>query len=256
MTCARLAAVALASVLLAAPAAAADGEVLINQAKANAGGVTPGDEPGYPITISRPGKYKLTSTLRVPPNTHGIDIASDDVTIDFNGFTMGGGGLALSGINASGQSSVAVMNGTIVAFTLSGVSRLGDRALIENMRILGNGFGGLLLGHHSRVSRSIVSGNATRTILHGIGCGVGCLIEQSIIADNRGPGVQMLALQDAGMVLGNIIMSNAGVGIDAGGGPVGFGNNTLTGNNGGGEQVAGNLIRVHPNACLPTCPSP
>jgi hypothetical protein len=49
------------AVLLATPAAAVDGEVLINQAAVNAGGITPGDDPGFPATLSRRGKYKLAS---------------------------------------------------------------------------------------------------------------------------------------------------------------------------------------------------
>jgi hypothetical protein len=135
-------AVVLASVLPAAPAAAVDGEVLINQAKAIAGGITPGDAPGFPITISRLGKYKLTSTLNVPPGTDGIVITSNDVAIDFNGFTMGGGSQARNGIAANGRGSITAMNGTIVAFTGLGISNNpGVWAVVENMRVLGNGVG-------------------------------------------------------------------------------------------------------------------
>ena len=47
------------------PAAALDGEVLIDQTRAGTGGITPADDPGFPITISRLGKYKLTSNLSV-----------------------------------------------------------------------------------------------------------------------------------------------------------------------------------------------
>ncbi|NWG73776.1 MAG: hypothetical protein HXY24_04090 [Rubrivivax sp.] len=45
------------------PAHAVDGEILITQAKALAGNVTPGDAPGFPVTISQPGKYKLAGHL-------------------------------------------------------------------------------------------------------------------------------------------------------------------------------------------------
>ena len=48
------AAVAISAVLAAAPAAAVDGEILINQARATSGGITPGDTAGFPVTISRP----------------------------------------------------------------------------------------------------------------------------------------------------------------------------------------------------------
>jgi len=35
------------------------GPIIINEAKAIAGGITPGDDPGFPITISKPGVYQL-----------------------------------------------------------------------------------------------------------------------------------------------------------------------------------------------------
>ena len=37
------------------PAIAADGAVLITHTKALAGNITPGDPPGYPITLSKTG---------------------------------------------------------------------------------------------------------------------------------------------------------------------------------------------------------
>ena len=40
----------------ACPAMAADGVVLITHAKALAGNITPGDAPGYPITLSKTGQ--------------------------------------------------------------------------------------------------------------------------------------------------------------------------------------------------------
>ena len=40
--------------LSAGSAGAVDGEVLISQSKANAGGITPGDAPGFPVTLNDP----------------------------------------------------------------------------------------------------------------------------------------------------------------------------------------------------------
>ena len=39
-----------------------DGVILIDQAHALAGSVTPGDGPGFPISITRPGSYRLQSS--------------------------------------------------------------------------------------------------------------------------------------------------------------------------------------------------
>ena len=45
---------------LASRAEAVDGVQLINQELALAGNVTPGDEPGFPVTITRSGSYRLS----------------------------------------------------------------------------------------------------------------------------------------------------------------------------------------------------
>lgn len=66
-----------------------DGVVLINQANALAGNVTPGDTAGFPVTISQPGSYRLSGNLTVPDaNTNAIEIASNNVSIDLNGFSI------------------------------------------------------------------------------------------------------------------------------------------------------------------------
>ena len=43
---------------VAMPTWAVDGVILIDQTKALAGNVTPGDTPGFPVTISLPGSYR------------------------------------------------------------------------------------------------------------------------------------------------------------------------------------------------------
>lgn len=74
---------------LTVPLYAVDGVVLINQSTALAGNVTPGDAPGFPVTISVTGSYKLSGNLTVPDaNTTAIQITADDVTIDLNGFSI------------------------------------------------------------------------------------------------------------------------------------------------------------------------
>src|SRR5438270_1570559 len=68
---------------------AVDGVVLIDQNRALAGNVTPGDAPGFPVTISVPGSYRLSGNLMVPDaHTSAISITADHVTIDLNGFSI------------------------------------------------------------------------------------------------------------------------------------------------------------------------
>jgi hypothetical protein len=47
----------------------------------------PGDANSV-FKIAQPGSYVLTGNLEVPPNEIGIEIASGDVTIDLNGYTI------------------------------------------------------------------------------------------------------------------------------------------------------------------------
>src|ERR1700754_1825156 len=81
---------------------AADGVTIIDQRSAQAGNITPGDGPGFPVTISRPGSYKLMSNLNVShDDVTAILVTAPDVTINMNGFSIIGptqcvdGGLGL-----------------------------------------------------------------------------------------------------------------------------------------------------------------
>jgi hypothetical protein len=76
---------------------AVDGIVLIDQNRALAGNVTPGDAPGFPISITQPGSYKLSGNLTMSTAAQGnfnglfdtaIAISSSNVTLDLNGFSI------------------------------------------------------------------------------------------------------------------------------------------------------------------------
>ena len=71
------------TVLAQVSAYAVDGQVLINQSTLNASRGT--------YTITSPGSYKLSGNLQQKDNnTDVIVIASDNVTIDLNGFSVTG----------------------------------------------------------------------------------------------------------------------------------------------------------------------
>ena len=78
----------LVAVGVAVPALAVDGVIEINQAKALAGSVTAGDNPGLPVFINESGSYRLTSDLVPPPGIGAINIMSPNVTLDLNGFSI------------------------------------------------------------------------------------------------------------------------------------------------------------------------
>ena len=78
--------------------AVAQGEILITQAKALAGNVTPGDAAGFPVTLSVSGSYGLAGNLQPTSNKAGIRITNHDITIDLLGFRIVGGGVASIGM--------------------------------------------------------------------------------------------------------------------------------------------------------------
>lgn len=101
----------------AMPAVAVDGVVLIDQNRAMVGNVTPGDLPGFPVSINLPGSYRLSGNLTVPAGIDGIQIGADDITLDLNGFrlvTAGGGATAI--LDSGNHSRLAVSNGTLSGF--------------------------------------------------------------------------------------------------------------------------------------------
>src|SRR4051794_34078108 len=77
------------------------GVILIDQQHAQVSGIGPGDGSGFPVTISQPGSYKLTSNLTVAsPTSNGIVIQADNVTLDLNGFSISGPRAFGNGIQA------------------------------------------------------------------------------------------------------------------------------------------------------------
>jgi len=141
--------------LLAASSAFA--QTAIDQNRALAGSVTPGDAPGFPVTLSQPGSYKLTGNLTVPMGVKGIVITADEVTLDLNGFTVKGPSsctrdnatrvVACSyqseqsiGIDASASEGAEVRNGTVKGFGGVGLS-LGRLGRYGNLRLTQSRFG-------------------------------------------------------------------------------------------------------------------
>jgi hypothetical protein len=197
--------------------APASAEIVITQAKAVAGNVTPGDTPGFPVTLSRAGTYSLGSNLSVPANRDGIVITAPDVTLDLNGFFMGGAGTADHGITGTAR-GVTIMNGTLVGFGENGINGQGPFWIVRDMRVINTrGFA-------------------------AIKCAESCLVEGSIVFANKNQGVDNQA--GGGSVIGNVIANNGGQGVASSG--AGIGHNALILNDG---NRAGNTFPMHPNMC-------
>jgi hypothetical protein len=194
---------------------AVDGVVLISQSSALAGNVTPGDTPGFPVTISVPGSYRLSSNLTVPDaNTDAIDITADNVTIDLNGFSILGpivcsGSPVTCSPNGFGRGiystskRTSVSNGTIQGMGWGVWLHGGFGSLVDNITTISNGFGGIDL-LNAIVTRCSAYSNGHEGIF-----GEGT-ISNSMAVLNNGDGLIW-----AGSITGNYSGFNGGNGINA-----------------------------------------
>ena len=225
--------------LAAAPAYAVDGVVLIDEAAVAAGGITPADGPGYPVTISEPGSYRLSENLKVPGGISGFWIETNDVTLDLNGFSILGANTAFTdGIFIFGN-NVEVRRGTVRDFGRHGIfSRNAGKCFdctdaegvrIVDVRALGNGVNGIRLESQGGLVEGCsahTNGNA------GINAqGNGTLVKNSVARFNKTYGI-------------------------IGGSNSGYRSNVLTANNGGdlNPQVIGG-VNLGENLCgTAVCP--
>lgn len=218
----RTARVAIILALVARPAFAVDGVIEINQARALAGGVTPGDAPGFPVTISVEGSYRLTGSLSLSaaqPDTTAISVATaNGVVIDLNGFAIEGpsscGPQACvpagtsRGIDATAGPSATVRNGVVRGFPGGGVV-LGARARVEGVSALNNGFSGIQVFDNGIVTHCTAGSNFGSGILTGPSTTV-----DGNTADNNGQNGIQTSL--ASVITHNTTAGNS-IGIAAGG---------------------------------------
>jgi parallel beta-helix repeat protein len=206
-----ISAFALGTVLMAAMGGAGgaddaktNGVVLIDQSRALAGNVTPGDNPGFPVTISQPGTYQLTSNLNVPGRSDGIKIAADDVTVDLGGFTiaaLAGGG---NGIVASdaGRTRLIIRNGTIAGFD-TGVNLLGNPLVnITRLQVHSSALSGIVAGDNASITDSGINKNFTS----GVRVGMNSLIAGNIVSMNSAAGIEA---GDGSIISGNTVSRNS-----------------------------------------------
>jgi hypothetical protein len=237
-----------------------DGVIEINQAKALAGGVTPGDTAGFPVIISESGSYRLTSNLSVASAAnHAIQIPGtvENVTIDLNGFSItgpnscsGGGSSIACSFSSGGHgilmeqglNSVRITNGTIQGMGGSGIAGSTVDTLVDGVTVRENGLTGVQCGR-CQILRSVMIQNR----LDGITCSAACVITENRIELNGNDGVD--ALFGIHGIHRNIISGQGGFGIDTRGGTV-ITENVVFGNDSGGIRttpLAGNGSRIEGN---------
>ena len=223
------------ALMLTPSAYAVDGVIEINQVSALAGGVVPGDFTGFPVTITVPGSYRLTSDLVVTGNSSAISAplgsSPDDVTIDLNGFTVDGNGSGSNAIQLSKGVNWEIRNGTVRGF---------GRAIQQQTTSTG--------GHR------VIGLRVLNHTGHGIALvnGEGHLVKDcTVIGNGSGSTDHGLWIGSNSTVIGNTVMNNTGNGMALGAG-TGYRSNVV--NNNGGTIAGG--VQIGANVCdgNTTCP--
>ena len=243
-------------------AQAVDGVVLIDQSRVLAGGVTPGDAPGYPVTISQPGSYRLSGNLTVTsPGLNAIEIRASNVTLDLNGFGIAGtgrgsgGGQGIVGF-APGGTSVVVTNGSVRNMGSNGIN-LDSNIRIEKVLISGNGGYGVAVTTGANILNNNIVDNSGDGVLigqAGVVGGSSGFVSGNLLYQNTGAGIHV-RFGGRTLVAGNVANFNTGPGLLTGGAAtVGYVQNIFTENNAGGVQTVGGL-QLGANLCnLGLCP--
>jgi hypothetical protein len=245
---------------MSANAYAVDGVILIDQSRALAGNVTPGDAPGFPVELNQPGSYRLASNLTVSnPNTTAIKINATNVTLDLNGFAIQG--VTECGFDSSGTNfacsntgtgvgvlatnpqdkagSVTVMNGIVQGMGSVGVSvsRLVGN-VIRNVTSTGNGASGFY-GFSTLIDGVNASINGGRGIEISYGT-----VTRSSSSTNGGDGVYAFHA----LLLGNFVQGNSGYGLN-GQDAASVGENMVQANGRGDIGPGLVLLQVGKNTC-------
>jgi len=237
----------------AAPALAVDGVIEINQAKAMAGGLNGSlinDPPGFPVSITQPGSYRLTGDLTVPDgNTTAISIpVTAGVSLDLGGFAIRGPNLVNDspacsaggtgyGIVSDANPTV-VRNGSVIGMGSEGIRIGGGDSRIEAVRVVHNCGAGV---HCLAGGALIVESQAHRNRFQGFLLGEATIVKDSVAYDNMGDGISLF---EGGSVLGCVVGRNRGVGITAPGSTnaaSGIGHTTFYGNSLGAVTGGMNL---------------
>jgi hypothetical protein len=263
---------------------AAGGVIEINQAAALAGGVTAGDAPGFPVTLSTLGSYELTGNLDVrgladPQDQTAIEIREERVTLDLKGFAIlgpvdcgeasspisclpaAGSGIGITSAGGLFVQEVTIRNGSIrgmggLAIDCSGSCK------IEDVRVEHNGGGGINLINgpgvivDSLARRNGGNGFRGKAVFRGNvahqNAGWGIFSQgSSVVSGNSLIGNQVGGLRCADAICVDNTLSSNGIGIEVDRGAA-YGRNMLNFNTGGNVVDGagpGAGIQVDINAC-------
>jgi hypothetical protein len=261
---------------------AAGGAFEINQ-DCIAVGCFAGDNPGFPVEITQPGSYVLTSDIGTPGNqfVDAIAVTVGGVDIDLNGHTIEGGAtctgtpvsatctgfLGYDGITLSNGGNPGVYHvhdGRIHGFRNAAVSASDSASgsLFERLSVSENHFGFGVVGvttpgadaGSGRIRDSEIVRNSLSGVTSSYATGRSrVFVDNSTISGNGGNG---LFVGGGSVIVGSRINDNAQPGVDCTSLTCVLGQDSFQGNAGAGTQYnIGTLKDMGGNVCLDhACP--
>jgi parallel beta-helix repeat protein len=203
---------------------------------------------GYGVyAITNPGSYYLTTNIAGVSGTYGIEIMTNHVTLDLNGFALTGGGLGAAGVDvAYGANDVTVRNGSISGFA-DGVDSEGFDTVLDNLRITGCSESAIYFFYSPSVVRNCLC-DSNGVSLYSPGVAInGGVISGCTILNSGGDGLDFYG--NGGTVSDCVVSGSHGYGISASGSNAQILGNTLNGNtyiailmNGNNNRIEGNHV--------------
>ncbi|HZW08785.1 MAG TPA: right-handed parallel beta-helix repeat-containing protein [Phycisphaerales bacterium] len=172
---------------------------------------TPGDNDATPSVyrITQPGSYYLTGNVGVAAGKIGIEIASDDVTLDLGGFSVSGGLACIIALHPNGPGTpltgIRVTNGSVRGATAYGCGLpFADGSHVENLTALECDVG-VQVGEGCTVRGCTARGGRT-----GFQADQASIFRDCSASENEETG--FLLLGDGGVLSGCMAAHNGGLG--------------------------------------------
>lgn len=230
---------------------------------------TPGDADSL-FKINAPGSYYLTGNIIGVTGKHGIEIATNDVTIDLNGFALIGVAGTLDGVATPlTRLNITVRNGTVRSWSGDGVElEAVDGGRVEAVLASANTGGGIRTGvaftitncsSHANTGLGIATDfgstishcSAYNNGLSGITTESSCTVTNCVARDNGQHGIVVLS---GSLVQGCTTLFNSVHGLSCSGSNVilsnNMANNGLNGTTGAGIFASGTDNRIEGNNCI------
>ena len=149
---------------------------------------TPGDADAV-FVISEPGSYYLTGEVVVGAGFNGIEITSDDVALNLNGFTILGDVGSLDGVTLAGAlNNISIRDGAIRGMGGDGIDARDDSAVrVLALTTSENGGYGVYCGADAVITDAIAKSNG----VSGIKIGSRARVARSVSASNIASGFSM-----------------------------------------------------------------